>query len=150
MSPLDDVEIRDFTIRRSPIKFTIDGEEYKAPPVIAPSNLQRLAGLHGQLGDLSDLSTNVERVLGLFSEMFRILLPGASGERLVERLLSETEPLDMHEQVLPIVYYLLERYGLRPTVPSSPSQPGSTDGETDIPSDGTSSTDGASLVASNI
>lgn len=58
------------------------------------------------------------------------------------------KPIDLLNQGIPVLFFLLESYGLRPTVPSSPSPAGSTDGTTSTPSAGTSSTDGVSPEAS--
>ncbi len=59
------------------------------------------------------------------------------------------KPIDLMNQGIPVLFFLLEKYGLRPTVPSSPSPAGSTDGATSTPSAGTSSTDGASPEGSD-
>jgi hypothetical protein len=58
-------------------------------------------------------------------------------------------PIDLMRQGIPVLFYLLEQYGLRPTVPSSPLPAGSTDGATSTPSAGTSSTDGVSPADSD-
>lgn len=137
-------EPRDFTLPMEPKVFRIDDDLFKAPAIISPIALKKLAGLHAQLGDGAAVAADIDRSLNLIGDMFTILLPGESGIRFRERLLSETEPIDLTRQVLPILYWLLEEYGMRPTQPSSPSPSGSTDGTTDTPNGGTSSTDGAS------
>jgi hypothetical protein len=53
-------------------------------------------------------------------------------------------PLDLKNQVIPIMHWILERYGLRPTQPPSSSSPGSL-GEID----GTSSTGGVLTTTSS-
>jgi hypothetical protein len=157
----------DFTVRRAPIPFTIAPDTFVAPPMIGGFMLRKLAGLHAQLGDVTAAIGSdgdaVEKLMTVMADMFMALLPGAAGRRFAERLLSDGNPGDpdadppvpasppmigLMDEAMPALYYLLERYGLRPTVPSSPSPAGSTDGRTDIPSDGTSSTDGASDTAS--
>jgi hypothetical protein len=141
-------QIRDFTILADPKQFRIDGDVFAAPAIISPIALKKLAALHGQLGDVGELTKDLDRTLDLIGDMFQILLPGPSGVRFKERLLSEMEPIDLNRQALPALYWLLEQYGMRPTQPSSPSPDGSTDGQTDTQNGGISSTDGASPEAS--
>jgi hypothetical protein len=159
-------EIQDFTIKREPHRFRIDDDVFEAPPLLAPFVIRKLAALHSQLGDnVGELMTTddgVERLLTIMGDMFRYLLPGPSGKRFVERLNTDGDPgdsdadppvpaspasIDLLGQVLPVLYWLLERYGLRPTVPSSDSSDGSTVGATGSPSAGISSTAGASPEA---
>jgi hypothetical protein len=139
-------EPRDFTLPMEPKQFRIDADVFKAPAIISPVALKKLSALHAELGD--GVGANIDQSLNLIADMFAILLPGPSGERFKERLLSETEPIDLQRQALPALYWLLEEYGVRPTEPSSPSPNGSTDGQTDTPNGGTSSTDGASAETS--
>jgi hypothetical protein len=136
-------EPRDFTLPMEPKRFRIDEDLFQAPAIISPIALKKLAALHAELGDGTAIATDIDRSLDLIGDMFAILLPGPSGVRFKERLLSETEPIDLTRQALPALYWLLEEYGMRPTGPSSPSPAGSTDGQTDTPNGGTSSTDGA-------
>ena len=152
---------RDFSLPMEPKPFRIAPDDFEAPALLAPMVLKKLAGLHGQLlGDLAD----IEQTLNLVSDMYAMLLPGASGRLFRARLLTEGReadldadpprpeadppPIDLTRQALPVLHWLLEEYGVRPTVPSSPSPNGSTDGQTDTPNDGTSSTDGASAETS--
>jgi hypothetical protein len=158
----------DFTVRRDPIPFTIAPDTFVAPSVIGGFMLRKLAGLHADLAPImATIGTDtdaMEKMMKLMADMFRAMIPGPGGKRFAERLLSDGNPGDpeadppvppsppiigLMDEAMPVMYYLLERYGLRPTVPSSPSPAGSTDGQTDIPSGGTSSTDGASVMASD-
>jgi len=143
-----DAPIKDFTIKREPHRFRIDDDVFAAPAIISPVALRKLAGVHAQLGELGGVTDedSVGRMIGAVAGVMRILLPGASGERFAERLAGESEfPIDLQQQALPVMYWLLERYGLgRPTLPSSDSPAGSTALTTGGPSDGTSSMDGAS------
>jgi hypothetical protein len=158
----------DFTVRREPIPFTIAPDTFVAPPIVGGFMLRKLAGLHAELGPVMALigteADGVGQMMGLMADMFRAMIPGPGGKRFAERLLSDGNPGDpeadppvppsppiigLMDEALPVMYYLLERYGLRPTVPSSPSPAGLTDGQTDTPNGGTSSTDGASVMASD-
>lgn len=141
----------DFTIKREPITFTIDDDVFSAPALTSPVTLRMLADVAGSLGDLGNLGDleGVMKAIDALGSIMVALMPGASGKLFVERLNSEggegqPAPIDLLKQGLPAFYYLMERKGLRPTVPSSASSTGSTDGATNIPSDGTSSTAGAS------
>lgn len=155
--------VPDFTIRREPHRFRVDGDLFTAPPLIGGYMMRKLGAMHGQLGDITTLigqdDDAIEKVTTLIAEMFKALMPGPDGKLFAARLMSDGNPGDpeadppvepsppvigLMNQAMPILYWLLEQYGLRPTVPSSPSPTGSMDGATDIPSVGTSSTDGAS------
>lgn len=141
----------DFSIAHEVITFTMDDDTFTAPAGTATATLKKLAGVAGQLGDVSSLNDveSVTAAIDALGGIMATLMPGASGQRFMERLNSEGGdgqplPIDLVKQGLPAFYYLMERKGLRPTVPSSPSSNGSTDGSTSTPSDGTSSTAGAS------
>ena len=143
--------IKDFTLANmEPKQFQIDNDVFKAPAIMSPVTLAKLAKLHSQLSADPDVATNVEQTLHQLGAMFKLFLPGPSGERFAERLQSETEPLDIQRQVMPALYWLLEQYGMRPTQPSSPSPNGLTDEPTDTLNGGISSTAGASAEASHI
>lgn len=148
MTEPDQGIIRDFTIHREPKQFRIDDDVFKAPAIISPVALQEISILYAGIGDLATVTNDIERTLVLLGKIFTILLPGPSGARFKERLLSAEEPLDLNGQVIPVLYWLLEQYGMRPTQPSSPSPDGSTDGPTNTPNGGTSSTDGPSPTES--
>ncbi len=143
-----DQGIRDFTIHREPKQFRIDNDTFKAPAIISPVALQKIQAMYAKIGDLAGIGNDIDKTLSILGQIFAILLPGTSGARFKERLLSEEEPLDLNGQVIPVLYWLLEQYGMRPTQPSSPSPDGSTDGQTDTPNDGTSSTAGPSPTES--
>lgn len=147
--------VRDFTKRREPLRFRIGDDEFAAPPILGGYTLKELANLHASLGD--QLTTKPDEAVEAIGLMFGLLLPGPSGRLFTRRLLSEgrpadpelgfegdPEPISLTDEAVPVLFWLLECYGLRPTGPSSPSPDGSTDGQTASPSAGASSTDGAS------
>lgn len=146
----------DFSIDQELIDFTMDGDRFTAPAGTAPATLKKLAGVAGQLGNISAFSDleSVTAAIDALGNIMAMLMPGASGGRFVERLNSEggegqPVPIDLLKQGLPAFYFLMERKGLRPTTPSSVSSSGSTDGQTNTPNDGTSSTAGASPTDSD-
>lgn len=136
-------DIRDFTLPVKPIRFRIDDDLFEAPGILSIITLRRIATLYREvapkLTNLTRDDAEIAERLDAIAGLFRTLIPGASGERFAERLTSETEPIDLMRQAMPILHYLLERYGLRPTQPSSGSANGSTTLNGDM-----SSTDGAS------
>ena len=146
-----DGEVKDFTLAAQPKRFRIGDDQFQAPAIMSPKALVKLGKLHAAMVESGAGETrDIEAMLTRVGEMFRLFLPGPSGERFDERLQSETEPIDLQRQAIPIMYWLMEQYGMRPTQPSSPSPNGLTDEPTDTPSGGISSTAGASAEASHI
>lgn len=152
--------IRDFTLPMEPIRFRVDEDEFAAPAFLSPVVLKRFAAKFGEVQPLlADPMGNIDAAMAGFADLFTTLIPGESGRRLKERLLSEGRdadpdadpprleadpaPIDLIRQGLPILFYLMERWGLRPTSLSSSSPDGSP-----TPSEDTSSTVGASPGAS--
>lgn len=133
--PEYDLKHRDFSLQgdeAEPKTFTVGKDEFVAPPVIPPVLLGDLAAASQGFGDLKgDVPAQLEKVASIFD----LLLTPETAPRFRERLLSRTEPIDLNRQALPIMHWLMEVYGLRPTEPSSSSGsgvngggPGSTDG----------------------
>ncbi len=162
--------VRDFTVRRPTIEFRIGDDVFHAPNVIAATKLKAMAsavqGLDtADAGALLQSGNGLDELVLRIAGLFRTLIGGADGRRFADRLLSlgrsagdegtnidgtpippvdDPEPIDLLTQALPVLWFLMESYGLRPTVPSVPLPTGSTDGVQDSLSDGTPSTDGAS------
>jgi hypothetical protein len=163
---VDDQGVRDFTMRRPPVVFRIDDDVFHAPNVIAPVKLRALAAAAGSI----DMSTLTEQsgddefraLIARLGSLFATLIGGKDGKLFADRMASEglkagderedgtlveqddPLPIDLISQVIPVLWFLLESYGMRPTVPPSPSPTGSMDGAPVTVGDGTSSTDGAS------
>lgn len=129
---------RDFTLPMEPHRFTIDDDTFAAPAILAPIRLAKVAELHKTLKiDTSD-TEGLQRTLGAIADIFAVFLSKSSAARFRERLFSEGDieadppdptPIDLSRQALPALYWLLEQYGLRPTVPSSPLLNGSETGD---------------------
>lgn len=119
--PDDEVDIKDFTVDRKYIKFKIDNDVFDAYPVIGAPVLQQVSKVASNIdktiseGDLTPLIT-----------ICQALLVPTAAERFVARLQSSDgdQVLDLRRQVVPVLFYLLERHGLRPTQPSSDSSAG--------------------------
>ncbi len=126
-------EIHDFGIDPNPRAFTLytnDTNVFFAPPVLP---LQLAAHATSLLKGMDSGDSAYEKVLALFDEL---LLP-ESATMMRQYAEDRTRPLGV-QHVMKVMTWLLEGYGLRPTVPSPSSS---------IPSEGggsTSSTDGAS------
>lgn len=135
----DPVEIRDFTIRTKKIRFRIDDDVFEAKALLGLPMLQDLVQTSKTMGELM----RSERYDAFFDLFDKLLYP-ESARRFRERGTSTGEDaIDLRRQLIPIMYYLLEKYGLRPTQPSSDSSTGSPSGD-----GGTSSTGGSSDVVS--
>ena len=157
-------QVRDFTVSVEPIVFRCDGREYKAPRTINPLNLKAMLAAAGSINfdDRNYLVEHLEEIVPLMQSVLKALVPGPGGEYLAARMaapiLGEDEleanpdalrPLDLIGQALPIMTYLLEELGLRPTTPPSDSFSGSMADTTLTPNDGTSSTAGLSPTESD-
>lgn len=127
------IEIKDFSFSLEPKRFKINDDVFEAAPALP-------LGLASQLSKFKDIAA--EGASDKLLEFFDEILFDQSAERFRERANSKTEPLPM-TLLMPIINWLLEEYGLRPTQPSeiSSSTSESEDGST-------TSTDGASAEAS--
>ena len=138
------VEIKDFTIHRKPVKFQVNGEKFDGVQALSPDVLQQLAiAAEGIAGDESDdelevLKTLPEKLKALVEICNSVLVPDSA-----ERFAKMAPTLDLQEQIIPLMMWLLEKYGLRPTEVSSPSS-----SQSPNEADGTTSTDGSSTEAS--
>lgn len=118
--------MRDFSSKRKPISFTIEADVFHGPAVLPAAVFGELMeaakGLGSfQMTDAKQVDAALERV----AEFTDLILTPETAPRFRERLLSRTEPLDLVEQVLPIVQWLAEVYGMRPTQAPSNSVSGS-------------------------
>lgn len=143
----DLVEIKDFTVPTRRIRFKIDQDVFEAHPVMGLTLMQQLIKVRGEVArlgahddddddvDSDALAARIETVISMFD---KLLLPD-SARRMRERAGS----LDLRKQLIPIIYYVMEQHGLRPTQPSPSSSPGLPSGN-----GGTPSTAGASSAES--
>lgn len=119
------IEIKDFTLPGDdqPLRFKIRDDVFEAVPIPPLGLLPDIAAAVGNLkGNL--VGDNIEKVLAVFD----VLLYDESAALLRQRTVDKKKPIgDRH--ILPIVFWLLESYGLRPTEPSSNSSDTSEDGD---------------------
>jgi len=136
----DNVRIRDFSYNPPPIEFTADGDVFYGYPVLGASTIQDLSNVlsTGHLTPTPGQDRDIAETLETIAQLFDAVLKPESAELFRTRIFDRERPLDLRRQVIPIVQWILERHGLRPTQPSSSSSTGSQD-ETD----GTTSAAGA-------
>jgi hypothetical protein len=131
--PSDEVEIADFSLNRSPIRFKIDDHVYECYNVLAPTTMQRLVRVirEGGLGTLAAdgvttetmtddmLQKNIDKITGIFA----LLMPAEHAAHMNARIagVEGARPIDLMQQVIPSLRYAMEKLGLRPTEPSPAS-----------------------------
>lgn len=129
----DQVEMKDFSRKREPIWFKLNGVELRAKTALGLPSIQRVIALKDRLGEAA------EDKLSVFEDIFAVLLHkdfvAPFGALVADE---DDDPVDI-EQLNEMMIYVMERQGLRPTQPSGKSSGSSGDGEL-----GTPSTDGAS------
>lgn len=130
----DAVNIKDFTLKRKRILFKLDDDVFEARSKISLALMQDMMRV-GKSMESIEKDGKFERIV----EVFNNLLVPASAERFAQRVTTnnDAEAVDAREELIPILFWLLEQYGLRPTQPSSDSSTGSPS-----ESDGTTSTVG--------
>lgn len=124
---------KDFTGDADPIRFKIRDEIFTCLDDIPIARIGELA----KIANSDDVADMGAKMLTLFQE----LLEEESFERFKSSILTGKPVVVGVTRIRDLVPWLLEQYGLRPTVPSSGS--GTTSSES-----GGSSTDGALLVGS--
>lgn len=119
--------IKDFSVTAEPKTWTMDGDTFIAPPTIPPMVLADIAESASALTNVAenDLRGRLEAVANLFD----MLLTPETAPRFRERLTAKkaataADTIDLNKQAIPVLYWLLEEYGLRPTEPSEPSATG--------------------------
>jgi len=131
------VEIKDFTVSVPQTrKFRIEPDVFEAVAEIPIGSYVELTKLRGNLaaGDFDGLMSQIKT-------FFSAILLDDSFERFWSRLTDKKNPLGI-QHILPLMEWLMEGYGLRPTQPVSSSSSNSEEAGS------TTSTDGAQLEAS--
>jgi hypothetical protein len=139
VEPDDTVDIVDFTLPVKRIRFKIDSDIFEAHAALGLPMMQALIKVTKTLGDLGK-DGDYSPIIDVFNE----LLTAESAPRFAQRITGKgADAIDVRRQLIPILYHLLEKYGIRPTQPSSDSSIGLPSG-----TGGTTSTAGFSTVAS--
>lgn len=122
--------IPDFSESHDRVLFRIDADVFEATRTPPGKVLARFAGRFANVEGLSP-----EKQLDVYADALGMILLPESNGRFQKRLDDLENPISL-EQSGRVIEYLLEKYGLRPTEPSSDSSTGPAS-----PASGTSSTD---------
>lgn len=145
-SPLDDdeVDVVDFSISRKSKVFRLEDDVFHAYPMIPIPAMQIMMRAAREMGAaFNEEAATDDAIASLTSkigDMFNALLPAAEAKIMRDRLASSDGrvAVDLRQQVMPIINWLMGKYGLRPTEPPAESSTGLPAGGT-----GTGSTAGA-------
>ena len=116
----DTVDVRDFSVRRRTLVFRVDETDdvYTAEATVTTPVLQELVRQAQQFGGDLDVATLDAKIDGLTEIIVTVLTDDCK-----KRFRDAAPRLDVVEQLIPIIMWLLESYGMRPTQPSSDSFP---------------------------
>lgn len=123
-------EIKDFSLPTKSRPFKIEDDVYHAVPGI-PLQLMASMKKFSNLKNLAESDDALESLLSVFDELLQNESALLFRKRTAEKVITV-------DHLKPLMEWLMEGYGARPTEPSSDSSEASTT------VDGTSSTDGAS------
>lgn len=132
LSPSDG-EIQDFT-EHIDVKFKIDNDVFIGVPNIPANDLMAFGKAFDGMSE-SDVMADPKS----FGQLFELVLVEGSAQRFQERMGSKREPISM-TQVMKIMPWIMEKYGMRPMEPL----PNSSDGSPNL-GNGTSSEVSVSL-----
>jgi hypothetical protein len=127
------IEIKDFTLPAKPKHFKIGSRMFIAVEQIPL----------GLMEDLVDLASTVgaKKNLDAMFKFFDAILVDDSATLMREGLHDKVEPIGA-PHIIPLMHWLMEEYGFRPTEPSETSS-----NTSDVVDASTSSTDGVSVEA---
>lgn len=110
---------KDFSTTDEPVRFKIDEDIFDAPSVLAVPVMQELAVAAEKLKSGEANAAIFEALV----DVLALILTEDSAVRLRERVVSRTHPIGF-QQLVDVLLWMLEVYGLRPTQPSSSSSDG--------------------------
>lgn len=113
----NDPEVRDFT-HHVDVRFRIDDDLFVGLRGLPALKLMAFGAMYDGLS-ASDIMSSPDT----FTKMFKMVLEPASAERFIERMNSDEEPISM-PQVMDVIPWIMEKYGLRPLEQSSDSSAG--------------------------
>lgn len=132
------LEIADFSFSPEPKTFTINGDVFKCTPELPLGLMAKAATIKF---DAKTLREDPEHALDPLVDFFASVMFEDSFKIFQERLTDKERPIGLRH-IMKILPWLLEVYGLTPTMPPSDSSGSSV-------SDGETSTAGASSAESN-
>jgi hypothetical protein len=127
-------EVKRFEFSLEPKRFYVNDDLFEAAPALP-------LGVMSTISRFKNLAADGDGAAEKILEFMDMVLLDTSAQLLRERTTSKTRPVGI-AQLMDIINFLLEEYGLRPTVPSASSSSGSTAVDGSTPS-----TDGASPAA---
>lgn len=113
-----DIRFKDFTEDVQPIQFRVNEDLFIAPAVLPVPTMQQLTIAVAKLKDVGD-SAAFDAIL----EVFDAILVDDSAIRFRQRIADKVQPIGLN-QVVNIMTWLIEVYGLRPTEQPSDSSAG--------------------------
>ena len=133
----DEIEIKDFTLKVKKFGFRIDRDVFVAHAALGLPAMQDLVRVSRGLGEALRGGEYSQ-----IAEVFQELLDEASAARFTERIKARgADTIDVKRQLMPVIYWLMEKHGLRPTQLSSDSSAGSPSATGGTTSRGGSSTE---------
>lgn len=128
--PTEATPVKDFSRKRERLVFRIDDDIFEAATALPGKTLARFAA---RFADVENIP--IDKQLDAFADALGMVLLPESNSRFQKRLDDLENPIEL-EQASDVIQWLLEKYGLRPTEPSSDSSTGPAS-----PASGTSLTD---------
>lgn len=101
----------DFSDDRKPIRFSAQGQRYECHLALAAGTGQRVA--HAADG------LDPEDAVAALSAFFHLVMDEDSAKRITKQLRDQSPDALTVEQGVKIMHHVMEKYGLRPTQPSS-------------------------------
>lgn len=140
-----DTDVKDFSAPPRKVTFNIDHSETAGGGPDRFDGVQDLPALLlvefvGTLDQIND--TDMAQQPDLFKSIFELVLAEDSATRFIARMGDKNDPISL-TQIMDIMPWVMEQYGMRPTQPSSDSSSGS-----ESQDGGTNSTDSAPLPVS--
>lgn len=109
--PVDNDGYVDFSDNRKPIRFAAQGERYECHLALSAGTAQKVA--HAADG------LDPDDAIGALSAFFNLVMTPENAKRITDQLSGQTDKSITVEQGIKIMHYAMEKYGLRPTQPSS-------------------------------
>jgi hypothetical protein len=117
ITPADD-GVKDFS-HTVKCKFRVDDDVFIGRPNLCVDALIEFVELTEQIDE-----SNMKEQIGLFRSIADLVLEDESSEVFKSRMGNRQKPISI-PQMMEIIPWVMEEYGMRPTEPSSPSSTGS-------------------------
>lgn len=101
----------DFSDERAPIRFSAQGQRYQCHQALAAGTGQRIAHIPDSVDPTDEI--------GLLVSFFKMVMDAESAKRIEDQLREQSDNALTAQQGVKIMHHVMEKYGLRPTQPSS-------------------------------